>query len=220
MAKNPPWSEVDKVWLLRQWGELPDEQVAQKVGRSIKACKVMYSKLTSTKSIPRKRWTKNEETRLLYYWGNENASDTAERMGRSVQSCRMKVQELQGSSAVISKHYTLGEVCDITGFSPYQVKGFLRKLRTQIKVRKHGQIWIITNDQLEVIKEYAGDMTRKWARDWDACQECGSTDMVGSGAHQGHGRCYRCYHRIWKQQKRSELTRQVIGPSVENMPDT
>lgn len=39
---------------------------------------------------------------------------------------------------------------------------------------------------------------RRWAERFDACIICGGTDAI----HWGRGRCQRCYHRLWKQDRR------------------
>jgi len=38
----------------------------------------------------------------------------------------------------------------------------------------------------------------QWAREYDRCQECGTTERP----HYARGLCERCYHRLYKRRRR------------------
>ena len=57
--------------------------------------------------------------------------------------------------------------------------------------------------------------TGRWARKWDACRECHSSET----AHYAKGLCSRCYMRLYKRSQRraqrSDLTVLPPAPGLE-----
>jgi hypothetical protein len=204
MPNGIPWTSEEVVTLLTFWGTEPFKETVKRIGRSEAACRSKRQRIRYDPNVPRrtyKPWTAKEVKILSNYWGSEDPDKTAARLGRSHHSVYQKVRELKGTSVIKDRYTTQKELEEILGHKgPHRIPGLMKN----IKLRKWGRTWLLTDDQVETIKtryrKYLNELAqreRPWSEQFLACRGCGTSSQEGTEAHRAQGLCKRCYARAW-----------------------
>lgn len=209
MANGVFWTSEDVLILLRNWGAEPFEDTAQRIGRSVDACKSKCSRILDVPGRIRRSyrmWTPKETIHLISVWGSEPAEKTAERLNRTKFSVFYKARELMGSASLKSRFTNQQQLEKILGHTgPHRITGLLKGLH----IKKWGRTWLLTDDQVEIIKKrYIAYLNKRaaqeipWSEEWPSCRSCNTDNRESTCAHRAQGLCKRCYARVWWRHNR------------------
>lgn len=93
--KNNPWTEEEIEFLIKNYSSIDNEELSNKMDRSVSSIRNKSNKLNLEKTINRKTWKDNELNFLKKNFSNLSNQELSDKLNRSIKSITKKASELK-----------------------------------------------------------------------------------------------------------------------------